>query len=120
MVFFHSSESSKPFSPLFKHGTTSAVAARACVVAADIGIFFRIGAMITDSPSFDNLANWCVLTFSMPEIASLSSPCARCTAQIHKNIRHVIDAQKIRHVIDAAFSKNAFWAYILAKNRAYI
>jgi hypothetical protein len=42
------------------------------------------------------------------------------TAQIHKNIRHVIDAQKIRHVIDAAFSKNAFWAYILAKNRAYI
>jgi hypothetical protein len=42
------------------------------------------------------------------------------TAQIHKNIRHVIDAQKIRHVIDAAFSKNAFWAYILAKNGAYI
>jgi hypothetical protein len=42
------------------------------------------------------------------------------TAQIHKNMRHVIDAQKIRHVIDAAFSNNAFWAYILAKTRAYI
>jgi hypothetical protein len=59
MMSFHSSGSSKPFSPLFKHGTTSAAAASAFVVVDDIGMFFRIGTAVTDSPSCDNIANWC-------------------------------------------------------------
>jgi hypothetical protein len=42
------------------------------------------------------------------------------TAQIHKNIRHVIDALRNTPRNRRRVSKNAFRAYILAKNGAYI